>query len=185
MVIVNGPNWGTRPQFGPPLQSIYATLIIHSSFGYKKGRHKGHRNRKNSATKTAHRERKQTKNKKKPYERNTENSDTSETISETDDQTDSEPTTEESKKISIVSGDVGNNDEEKNWKNTAGDNIFNSDGVKVECLSVDVVEDTDIVKQTKYSAEYFKTGELPDPDFIEKITDMEAVFEQAPDYEKL
>lgn len=125
------------------------------------------------------------KNKKKPYERNTENSDTSETISETHDQTDSEPTTEESKKISIVSGDVGNNDEEKNWKNTAGDNIFNSDGVKVECLSVDVVEDTDIVKQTKYSAEYFKTGELPDPDFIEKITDMEAVFEQAPDYEKL
>lgn len=31
------------------------------------------------------------KNKKKPYERNTENSDTSETISETHDQTDSEP----------------------------------------------------------------------------------------------
>lgn len=32
-----------------------------------------------------------------------------------------------------------------------------------------MVEDTDIVKQTKYSAECFKTGELPDPDFIEKL----------------
>lgn len=55
--------------------------------------------------------------------------------------------------------------------------------VEVEFLVYRIVEDSDIDSQTEYKAENFRSGELPDPQYTESVTDWESLKKECPDFE--
>lgn len=59
--------------------------------------------------------------------------------------------------------------------------IFNlTHTVQYEFLSYEMVDDTDIAKQTKYKAEFFADGKVPDPDYFIEKTDYMAMRKDYP-----
>lgn len=56
--------------------------------------------------------------------------------------------------------------------------------VKYEFLSYEIIEDTDIAKQTKYPGKYFYEGRLPDPDYLVEYTDYKAMCRDHPEVDE-
>lgn len=59
------------------------------------------------------------------------------------------------------------------------------ESLKYEILSYEIIDDSEIASQTKYAAEHFCNGELPDPDMMEEYQDTEAIMEQCPELKDL
>lgn len=68
---------------------------------------------------------------------------------------------------------------------TGESHSFVQGNVSYEFLSVDIIEDTEIETQTKYPAEYFYDGVLPDADYQKKVFDYEKAVSQAPELEDI
>lgn len=61
--------------------------------------------------------------------------------------------------------------------------LYNVDHtLKYEFLSYDLIDDTEIGKQTKYKAEYFVDGRIPDAELIKEYVDYEAMARDYPKY---
>ena len=58
----------------------------------------------------------------------------------------------------------------------------NDQSLKIEVLSYDLIDDTDISKQTKYDGKYFIEGKVPDSDYVYKYIDYEAMMRDYPKY---
>ena len=58
----------------------------------------------------------------------------------------------------------------------------NNQVLKIEVLSYDLIDDTDISKQTKYDAKYFVEGKVPDSDYVYHYTDYQAMMRDYPKY---
>ena len=85
---------------------------------------------------------------------------------------------EENNKLSEVSGEIIEKQEEQN-------HILYTNDVSIEILSCNMIEDTHIESQTAYKAEWFKAGELPDAEYEEEYIDYEAVKEACPELREL
>lgn len=70
---------------------------------------------------------------------------------------------------------------EKTQANEEKQNILYTNNLSIEVVSCEKIEDTDIEAQTTYQPEYFKKGELPDAEYLEAYTDMEAIKEVCPE----
>lgn len=61
--------------------------------------------------------------------------------------------------------------------------LYNVDrSLKFEYLSYDLIDDTEIGKQTKYKAEYFVDGRIPDAELIKEYVDYDAMARDYPKY---
>lgn len=61
--------------------------------------------------------------------------------------------------------------------------LYNVDHtLKYEFLSYDLIDDTEIGKQTKYKAEYFVDGRIPDAELIKEYVDYDAMARDYPKY---
>ena len=58
----------------------------------------------------------------------------------------------------------------------------NNQALKIEVSSYDLIDDTDISKQTKYDAKYFVEGKVPDSDYVYNYTDYKAMMRDYPKY---
>ncbi len=70
-------------------------------------------------------------------------------------------------------------------ENIEENNILYTNNMSIEILSCEMVKDTDIERQTTYEAEWFKSGELPDADYVEEYIDYEAIKEVCPELRDL
>lgn len=77
------------------------------------------------------------------------------------------------------SDDVDNDETDKN------NNTLYVDGIEIEVLGCEMIEDTDISKQTKYSQEFFYSGEVPDAEYLIEYIDYEAIKEECPELQEL
>lgn len=66
-----------------------------------------------------------------------------------------------------------------------GDNIIMLGAVKMELLSADVIDGSDLSGETKYPLEYFVTQTLPDPDITITETDWDAIYIEAPELKEV
>ena len=63
--------------------------------------------------------------------------------------------------------------------------IINNEGnLKYEFLSYELIDDKDIVIQTKYKAEYFIEGKVPPSDYVVKYTDYDAMARDYPKFDE-
>ncbi len=64
-------------------------------------------------------------------------------------------------------------------------NILYTDNLSVEIVSCEVLEDTEIESQTTYQPQYFKSGNLPDADYLEEYVDYETIKKVCPELRNL
>lgn len=53
--------------------------------------------------------------------------------------------------------------------------------IKIEMLSADVIEGSEISTENRYPVEYFRDQTLPDPEETEDIIDWDSIYEEAPE----
>ena len=75
------------------------------------------------------------------------------------------------------------NDTKESGKVKTSRVLYNVDHtLKYEFLSYDLIDDTEIGKQTKYKAEYFVDGRIPDAELIKEYVDYDAMARDYPKY---
>ena len=70
---------------------------------------------------------------------------------------------------------------EKSVVEGVGDNVLMVGAIKIEMLSADVIEGSEISTENRYPVEYFRDQTLPDPEETEDIIDWDAIYEEAPE----
>ncbi len=70
---------------------------------------------------------------------------------------------------------------EKSVVEGVGDNVLMVGAIKIEMLSADVIEGSEISTENRYPVEYFRDQTLPDPEETEDIIDWDSIYEEAPE----
>lgn len=63
--------------------------------------------------------------------------------------------------------------------------LYTADGLKIEVISCEVIEDSSIETQDNYKAEFFYEGKLPDADYKEEFIDYDAIKAACPELRDL
>ncbi len=79
--------------------------------------------------------------------------------------------------LPVQAGDSG----EKGTECEKINSVITKNNLSIEILSSEVIEDTEIESQTKYPAEWFASGELPDADYQTEYIDYRKVREACPE----
>ena len=66
-----------------------------------------------------------------------------------------------------------------------GDFLYTSDGLKIEVVSCEAIDDSDIENQETYRAEFFYDGKLPNADYKEEFIDYDAIKAACPELRDL
>ena len=74
---------------------------------------------------------------------------------------------------------------EKSVVEGVGDNVLMVGAIKIEMLSADVIEGSEISTENRYPVEYFRDQTLPDPEETEDIIDWDSIYEEAPEVKDL
>ena len=74
---------------------------------------------------------------------------------------------------------------EKSVAEGVGDNVLMVGAIKIEMLSADVIEGSEISTENRYPVEYFRDQTLPDPEETEDIIDWDSIYEEAPEVKDL
>ena len=64
---------------------------------------------------------------------------------------------------------------EKSVAEGVGDNVLMVGAIKIEMLSADVIEGSEISTENRYPVEYFRDQTLPDPEETEDIIDLSLI----------
>lgn len=78
-------------------------------------------------------------------------------------------------------GNKADSEENNTTENNKRSNILYTNGIEIELINCEMIEDVDIENQTKYCAEYFYSGELPDAKYLKEYTDYEAIKKECPE----